>query len=42
VQALTKGQQIHLGSESVLEFQLKSPATVEVSAVNRDVDRAMR
>jgi hypothetical protein len=42
VQALTKGQQIHLGSESVLEFQLKSPATVEVSAVNRDVNRAMR
>lgn len=43
VQALTKGQQIHLPSESILEFQLKSPVTVEVSAVNRDVDRrAMR
>jgi hypothetical protein len=40
VQAVTKGQQIHLPSETVLEFRLNSPLTVEPSATSRNAGRA--
>ena len=40
VQAVTKGQQIHLPSESVLEFRLNAPVTVEPSPVSRNAGRS--
>jgi hypothetical protein len=40
VQAVTKGQQIHLASESVLEFRLNAPVTVEPSPVSRNAGRS--
>lgn len=40
VQAVTKGQQIHLPSETVLEFRLNAPLTVEPSSVSRNAGRA--
>jgi hypothetical protein len=40
VQAVTKGQQIHLPSETVLEFRLNAPLTVEPSATSRNAGRA--
>ena len=40
VQAVTKGQQIHLPSETVLEFRLHAPLTVEPSATSRNAGRA--
>lgn len=39
VQAVTKGQQIHLVSETVLEFRLNAPVTVESSAISRNAGR---
>jgi hypothetical protein len=40
VQAVTKGQQIQIPSETVLEFRLKAPLTVEPSAASRNAGRA--
>jgi BON domain len=40
VQAVTKGQQIRLPSETVLEFRLNAPVTVEPSASSRNTGRA--
>ena len=40
VQAVTKGQQIHLPSETLLEFRLNAPLTVEPSATSRNAGRA--
>ncbi len=40
VQAATKGQQIRLPSETVLEFRLKAPLAVEPSSTNRNAGRA--
>jgi len=40
VQAVTRGQQVRLPSESVLEFRLSAPVTVEPSASSRDAGRA--
>ena len=40
VQAVTKGQQIRLPSETVLEFRLNAPMTVEPSASTRNAGRA--
>ena len=40
VQAATKGQQIRLPSETVLEFRLKVPLSVEPSSTNRNAGRA--
>ena len=40
VQALTKGQQIQIPSETMLEFQLNAPLTVEPSATSRNAGRA--
>ena len=40
VQAVTKGQQIQIPSETVLEFQLNAPLTVEPSATSRNAGRA--
>jgi BON domain-containing protein len=40
VQAATKGQQIRLPSETVLEFRLKAPLSVEPSSTNRNAGRA--
>ena len=40
VQAVTKGQQVRLPSESVLEFHLKAPLAVEPSSTNRNAGRA--
>lgn len=40
VQAVTKGQQIHLPSETVLEFRLNAPLTVEPAATSRNAGRA--
>ena len=40
VQAVTKGQQIHLPSESVLEFRLNAPVTVEPLPVSRNAGRS--
>ncbi|MDT7816436.1 MAG: hypothetical protein QOJ42_6352 [Acidobacteriaceae bacterium] len=39
VQAITKGQQVHLASESVLQFRLSNPITVEPSRVSRNANR---
>ncbi len=39
VQAVTKGQQVRLASESVLEFRLNAPVTVEPSALSGDAGR---
>jgi hypothetical protein len=39
VQAVTKGQQIQIPSETMLEFQLNSPLTVEPSATSRNAGR---
>lgn len=39
VQAITKGQQVRLASESVLEFRLNAPVTVEPSDVSRNAGR---
>jgi hypothetical protein len=39
VQAVTKGQQIRLPSETVLEFRLNAPVTVEPSASSRNSGR---
>jgi BON domain len=39
VQALTHGEQVKLPSESVLQFRLKSPITVEPSAAGRNTSR---
>jgi hypothetical protein len=39
VQAATKGQQIHLPSETVLEFRLTAPVTVEPSSISRNAGR---
>src|SRR5262249_7957921 len=40
VQALTKGRQIQIPSETMLEFQLNAPLTVEPSATSRNAGRA--
>ena len=40
VQAVTKGQQIRVPSETVLEFRLNAPMTVEPSASTRNAGRA--
>jgi len=40
VQAVTKGQQIRLPSETLLEFRLNVPVTVEPSASSRNAGRA--
>ena len=40
VQAVTKGQQIRLPSETVLEFRLNTPVTVEPSSSSRNAGRA--
>ena len=40
VQALTKGQQIQIPSETMLEFQLNAPLTVQPSASSRNAGRA--
>jgi hypothetical protein len=40
VQAVTKGQQIQLPSETMLEFQLNAPLTVQPSASSRNAGRA--
>jgi hypothetical protein len=40
VQAATKGQQIRLPSETVLEFHLKAPLSIEPSSTNRNAGRA--
>jgi hypothetical protein len=40
VQAVTKGQQIQIPSETMLEFQLNAPLTVEPSATSRNAGRA--
>jgi len=40
VQAATKGQQIRLPSETVLEFRLTAPLAVEPSSTNRNAGRA--
>jgi hypothetical protein len=40
VQAVTKGQQIQIPSETLLEFQLNAPLTVEPSATSRNAGRA--
>jgi hypothetical protein len=40
VQAVTKGQQIQIPSETMLEFQLNAPLTVEPSASSRNAGRA--
>ncbi|HEY3039563.1 MAG TPA: BON domain-containing protein [Pyrinomonadaceae bacterium] len=40
VQAVTKGQQIRLSSETLLEFRLNAPVTVEPSASSRNAGRA--
>jgi hypothetical protein len=40
VQAVTKGQQIRLPSETVLQFRLNAPVTVEPSASSRNAGRA--
>lgn len=39
VQAVTKGQQVRLASETVLEFRLNAPVTVEPSAVSENAGR---
>jgi BON domain len=39
VQAVTKGQQVRLASESVLEFRLNAPVTVEPSALSGNAGR---
>lgn len=39
VQAVTKGQQVRLAPESVLEFRLNAPVTVEPSDVSRNAGR---
>lgn len=39
VQAITKGQQVHLASESVLQFRLSNPVTVEPSRVSQNANR---
>jgi hypothetical protein len=39
VQAVTKGQQIRLPSETLLEFRLNAPVTVEPSASSRNAGR---
>jgi hypothetical protein len=39
VQAVTKGQQIQIPSETMLEFQLNSPLTIEPSATSRNAGR---
>src|SRR5437868_7456787 len=39
VQAITKGQQIQLPSETVLEFQLNAPVTVQPSSTGRNAGR---
>ena len=39
VQAVTKGQQIQLPSETVLGFQLNAPVTVEPSSTGRNAGR---
>jgi hypothetical protein len=39
VQAVTKGQQIHLPSETLLEFRLNAPVTVEPSSSSRNAGR---
>jgi hypothetical protein len=40
VQGVTKGQQVHLASETMLEFRLNAPLTVEPSAASRNSGRA--
>jgi hypothetical protein len=40
VQAVTKGQQIQIPSETMLEFQLNAPLTVQPSASSRNAGRA--
>jgi hypothetical protein len=40
VQAVTKGQQIQIPSETVVEFRLNAPLTVEPSAASRNAGRA--
>ena len=40
VQAVTKGQQIQIPSETMLEFRLNAPVTVEPSATSRNAGRA--
>jgi hypothetical protein len=40
VQAVTKGQQIQIPSETLLEFRLNAPLTVEPSATSRNTGRA--
>ena len=40
VQAVTKGQQIQIPSETMLEFQLNAPLTVQPSASSRNSGRA--
>jgi len=40
VQAVTKGQQIQIPSETMLEFQLNAPLTVQPSAISRNAGRA--
>jgi hypothetical protein len=39
VQAVTKGQQIRLPSETVLQFRLKAPVTIEPSSASRNAGR---
>jgi len=40
VQAITHGQQVRMPSETVLQFRLKAPLTVEPSSVDRNASRA--
>ncbi len=40
VQAATKGEQVRLPSETVLEFHLKAPLAIQPSSTNRNVGRA--
>jgi hypothetical protein len=40
VQAVTKGQQIQIPSETRIEFQLNAPLTVQPSASSRNAGRA--
>jgi hypothetical protein len=40
VQALTHGQQVRMPSETVLQFRLKAPLTVEPSSADRNASRA--